>query len=258
MAKKKSRKKRRQRRSRAPLLLLCLVLIGAGGFALVNFGRTDSEPQSVEPNPEASSPSLPNADETPVSTDASVVNTVAPPVVVHSDTLGDVEFDQILDDWTPVDPPSIPPHSHEVLAEWVSNSRIQENLPDGIYWGYIHSTFDEEERGFNFDVVQGHFGADACREVFGDTEDSCWDDYGLTRASQGDQLYPAYLDDLLYTTANTFPDADGTLHNAFVSPSRLWELVDSGETVANYPIRTWYLLTVIEGKVVAAEGITTP
>jgi len=258
VAKKKSRKKRRQRRSRAPLLLLCLALIGAGGFALANLDRTEPTPQSIEPDPDTSTPREPSTDESPDTTDPVVVNTVAPPVVVHSDTLGDLEFDQIVDDWTPVDPPSIPPHSHEVLAEWVSNSRIQENLPDGIYWGYIHSTFDEEERGFNFDVVQVHFGAEACREVFGDTEDSCWDDYGLTRASQGDQLYPAYLDDLLYTTANTFPDADGTLHNAFVSPSRLWELVDSGETVTNYPIRGWYLLTVIEGKVVAAEGITTP
>jgi len=76
--------------------------------------------------------------------------------------------------------------------------------------------------------------------------------------ADGDQLYPAYLDEVLFSSVTLFPEADGTLRSAFVSPGRLWEIVNTNEEVADTPIRTWYLLTIIEGKVIAAEGIYTP
>lgn len=162
--------------------------------------------------------------------------TVSPPVSVHDDTVGDDTFDQVLEDWTPVEGPIVPERSAEVRAEWVENSRIQRDLPDGTYWGFLHSVFDEEDRGLNFDVVQV--------------------DGGLVRASDGDQLYPAYLDDLLYASVVIGDAEPGEVRNTYVSPTTLWSIANGESAPDDIEVRTWYVLTVIDGKVVAAEGAT--
>ena len=252
MAKKKSRK--RHQRSKAPLLLLLVLIAGGGGY----YWWSNQDSDSVSSTP-VDTTGAPTVTEPITAPDTSpTIDSVADPISVHSDTLGDVEFDQLLDDWTSVDPPTPPPHSAEIKSEWVVGNRIDVSLPDGLYWGYLQGVFDEDVRGFNFDVVQVHFGIEACREVFGNAEDACWDNYGITRVADGEQLYPAYLDDVLYSSVTLFPEADGTLRSAFVSPGRLWDIVNTNEEVADTPIRTWYLLTIIEGKVIAAEGIYTP
>jgi hypothetical protein len=137
-----------------------------------------------------------------------------------------------------VDAPSIPEVSADVRAEWVQNSRIQNNLPDGVYWGFLHSVFDEEERGFNFDVVQF--------------------DGGLVRESEGDQLYPAFIEDLLYASVVTDDSEPGEARNAYVSSETLWNLANGEQAPDGIDVRGWYLLTIIEGHVVAAEGAVTP
>jgi len=236
VAKKKSRRRRKQRRSKLPLLVILGAVLGVGGYLWFE----SREPETVAPAPdspiEQSTTDPAVASSSPVTTDGS--GTVAPPVTVHSDTLGDVEFDQVLDDWTAVDPPSVPERSAEVRAEWVANDRVQQNLPDGIYWGFLHSVIDEEERGVNFDVVQF--------------------DGELIRSSDGDQLYPAFLDDLLFASVSVGDDEPGEARNAYVSPSTLWNIADGEAAPEGIEVRAWYLLTIIDGRVIAAEGARPP
>lgn len=254
MAKKKSRKRRQ--RSKAPLLILLVLIAGGGGYYWWSNQDSDSDSVTSTPVDTTGAPAVTEPMSVPDTTPT--IDSVADPISVHSDTLGDVEFDQLLDDWTSVDPPTPPPHSAAIESEWVVGNRIDVSLPDGLYWGYLYGVIDEDVRGFTFDVAQVHFGIDACREALGDAEDACWDNYGITRVTDGDQLYPAFLEDLLFTSVTTFPEPSGTLRNQFVSPARLWEVVDTNEAVPEVLIQTWYLLTVIDGKVIAAEGIFTP
>ena len=144
----------------------------------------------------------------------------------------------MLDDWTPVDAPIVPERSAEVRAEWVTNSRIQRNLPDGTYWGFLHSVYDEEERGINFDVVQY--------------------DGEFIRSSDGDQLYPAFLEDLLYASVVTGDAEPGEARNAYLAPTTLWAIANGESAPADIEVRGWYLLTIVDGKVVGAEGVVTP
>lgn len=237
MATKKSGKRRKQRRSKLPFLVLVALVIGAGGY----YWYDSREPASIVPDPDSSMVGVP--DDTAVETagqssTGSANGTVAPPVAIDDDPFGDDTFDRVLDDWTAVEAPVVPERSAEVRAEWVTNSRIQDNLPDGTYWGFLHSVIDEEERGINFDVVQY--------------------DGGFIRSSDGDQLYPAFVEDLLYASVIAGDAEPGEVRNAYVSPSTLWSVANGDPAPDGIEIRGWYLLTVIDGKVVAAEGVVTP
>ena len=239
MAKKRSGKRRKQRRSKLPLLVIVALVIGAGGY----YWYDSREPASIIPDPDTSSVDVPDdtaVETTEQSSTGSANGTVAPPVAIGDNPFGDDAFDRVLDDWTAVEAPVVPERSAEVRADWVTNSRIQDNLPDGTYWGFLHSVIDEEERGFNFDVVQY--------------------DGGFIRSSDGDQLYPAFLDDLLYASVITGDAQPGEARNAYVSPSTLWSMATGEPTDApdDIEVRGWYLLTIIDGKVVAAEGVVIP
>ena len=85
-------------------------------------------------------------------------------------------------------------------------------------------------------------------------------DGGFIRSSDGDQLYPAFLDDLLYASVITGDAQPGEARNAYVSPSTLWSMATGEPTDApdDIEVRGWYLLTIIDGKVVAAEGVVIP
>lgn len=237
MAKKKSGKRRKQRRSKLPFLVIVALVIGAGGY----YWYDSREPASIVPDPDSSMVGVP--DDTAVETagqssTGSANGTVAPPVAIDDNPFGDDKLDQVVDDWTAVDAPVVPERSAEVRAEWVTNSRIQNNLPDGTYWGFLHSVIDEEERGINFDVVQY--------------------DGGFIRSSDGDQLYPAFVEDLLYASVITGDAEPGEVKNAYVSPTTLWSVANGDPAPEGIEVRGWYLLTVIDGKVVAAEGVVTP
>lgn len=237
MAKKKSGKRRKQRRSKLPFLVLVALVIGAGGY----YWYDSREPASIVPDPDSSMVGVPDdtaVESTGQSSTGSANGTVAPPVAIDDDPFGDDKLDQVVDDWTAVDAPVVPERSAEVRAEWVTNSRIQNNLPDGTYWGFLHSVIDEEERGINFDVVQY--------------------DGGFIRSSDGDQLYPAFVEDLLYASVITGDAEPGEVKNAYVSPTTLWSVANGDPAPEGIEVRGWYLLTVIDGKVVAAEGVVTP
>ena len=237
MAKKKSGKRRKQRRSKLPFLLLVALVIGAGGY----YWYDSREPASIVPDPDSSMVGVPDdtaVESTGQSSTGSTNGTVAPPVAIDDNPFGDDKLDQVVDDWTAVDAPVVPERSAEVRAEWVTNSRIQDNLPDGTYWGFLHSVIDEEERGINFDVVQY--------------------DGGFIRSSDGDQLYPAFVEDLLYASVITGDAEPGEVKNAYVSPTTLWSVANGDPAPEGIEVRGWYLLTVIDGKVVAAEGVVTP
>jgi len=217
--------------------LVTVCALGAGAY----YWNANREPETVTPAPDTSITGglVDGSEESidPPSTE-STNGTVAPPVTIENDPFGDGTFDQLLDDWTPVDAPIVPERSAEVRAEWVTNSRIQQNLPEGTYWGFLHSVFDEEERGINFDVVQY--------------------DGEFIRSSDGDQLYPAFLEDLLYASVVTGDAEPGDARNAYVAPTTLWAIANGDSAKADIEVRGWYLLTIVDGKVVGAEGVVTP
>lgn len=214
--------------------LLALMTVSAVGVGVYYwYDRREPESESIGLVTTTVAPNV-AADSTDAPTTGS--GTVSPPVSIHDDTVGDDTFDRVLEDWTVVDPPSVPERSAEVRAEWVTNSRIQQNLPDGTYWGFLHSVIDEEERGLNFDVVQY--------------------DGTFIRSSDGDQLYPAFVEDLLYASVVTGDGEPGDGRNAYVSPSTLWSVANGDSAPAGIDVRGWYLLTIVDGKVVAAEGVS--
>jgi len=217
------------------LVTVCALAAGAYHW------NSNREPEAIDPDPDTSITGD-SVDASEVSIDPpsteSTNGTVAPPVTIENDPFGDGTFDQLLDDWTPVDAPIVPERSAEVRAEWVTKSRIQRNLPDGTYWGFLHSVFDEEERGINFDVVQY--------------------DGEFIRSSDGDQLYPAFLEDLLYASVVTGDAEPGEARNAYVAPTTLWAIANGESAPADIEVRGWYLLTIVDGKVVGAEGVVTP
>ena len=215
--------------------LVALCALGAGAY----YWNENREPEAISPDPDTTiTGGAVDATEESTEAPSSDLGTVAPPVTIENDPLGDGTFDQLLDDWTPVEAPTIPDRSSEVRAEWVTNSRIQQNLPDGTYWGFLHSIFDEEERGINFDVIQY--------------------DGEFIRSSDGDQLYPAYLEDLLYTSVVTGDAEPGDTRNAYVAPTTLWAIANGDTVATDIEVRGWYLLTIIDGKVMAAEGAVAP
>lgn len=217
--------------------LVTVCALGVGAY----YWNANREPETVTPAPDTSITGglVDGSEESidPPST-GSTNGTVAPPVTIENDPFGDGTFDQLLDDWTPVDAPIVPERSAEVRTEWVTNSRIQQNLPEGTYWGFLHSVFDEEERGINFDVVQY--------------------DGGFIRSSDGDQLYPAFLEDLLYASVVTGDAEPGEARNAYVAPTTLWAIANGDSAKADIEVRGWYLLTIIDGRVIAAEGARPP
>lgn len=280
MAKRRRSSRRRRRSSRLPAILFAALVATGAGYLLVR--ASDDGTTGNSPIIGADSTAGPvNTDEdtsaggsdssTPPNTDASGPATdpsnLGKPVTVFSDALGDLDIDQVIDDWTNVDPPSIPGKTNEIKSSWVSNGRITVNLPDGYYWGTPVSTFDEEERGINFDIRQAYWG-DECTKKFGSGDDMCLNDYQVVE-SAGSQLYPSYLGDLLFVSLAVYGDAYSQ-SNLAVVPATFWSLLAAGQPVmvtvpngdpeppnvaiANSP----FLLTIVDGTIIAAEGVWIP
>ena len=280
MAKRRSSSRRRRRRkSHLPAILFAAVVATIAGYLLVRAsdeGTTGNEPTigitaTEAPTADTGGPSSDSEDSTSADDESSTALTdpsnLGKPIPIFSDELGDLAIDQVIDDWTPVDRPKVPARTAGVEPSWVKNGRITVNLPDGYYWGVPVSTFDENERGINFDIGQVFWG-DACTERFGVGDDTCLNDYQVVDTS-GAQLYPSFLGDLLFVSLAVYGDTY-TETNLAVVPATYWSLLAAGGPVtvtvpngepqppdvaiADSP----FLLTIVDGTIIAAEGIWIP
>jgi hypothetical protein len=286
-ARRRRRKRRSQSRSRLPAILFAALVATVAGYLVVRASDdtttgnapiigTDTSGPAAEPDTNdgdsgEDSPPSDNAGDGNT-TSATDPSNLGKPVPIFSDALGDLSIDQVIDDWTPVDRPKLPASTAAIDPKWVKSGRITVNLPDGYYWGVPVNTFDEDERGINFDIAQVFWG-DACYAKFGVGDDTCLNDYQVVDTA-GTQLYPSYLGDLLFVSfavyGNTFSES-----NVAVVPPTFWSLLAAGESnaeetvmvtipngepdppsvpIANSP----FLLTIVDGTIIAAEGIWIP
>lgn len=260
------RKRRKKKSSRLPLVLLVLLMAAVGGlvvFAANRSGDTSESPALIG-GTETSIPAESGSTDTATSL-SEPDGTVAPPVTVHIETDDTDHSDgAVLDDFTMVDPPVIPAISAVLKSSWFSKGVISSELPDGYYWGYIDSSSDEPERTVTFELRQVFWGSEACRAEFGDDPDACLDDYGSDPSLGG--LFEVPIANLIFVSLPTFGDpATGSFTSRSISPANWWPLVNGGQNTVAIPdeeteaiVLTPYLLTVIDGKVVAAEGIRVP
>lgn len=281
MAKRRSSRRRRRRSSsRLPAILFAALVATGAGYLLVRASDDGSSGNAPMIGVDASTPpstkggeSSSDGGESTASTDSTTetpstdASNLGKPVQVFSDTLGDLDIDQVIDDWTPVDGPQVPSKTAEIQSSWVKNGRITANLPDGYYWGIPVSTFDEDVRGINFDIRQVFWG-DECTKKFGVGDDTCLNDFQVL-ATAGTQLYPSYLEDLLYVSLAVY-GGEGTSNNVAVVPATYWSLLAAGSPVTvtiptgepeppNVAIAdSPFLLTIVGGTVIAAEGVWIP
>ena len=160
------------------------------------------------------------------------------PVTVHSDTLGDLDVDQVIDDWTGVDPPQLPEEISTAGSAALEGDYIADDLADGIYIGFLLGALDENEKGFVFDIH---------------------DSFEIVKPeNEGLHLYPAYLDSVLFVSLSTSGEA-----NSAISVSKYFELAKSNTADLQIPNTdllaivkgTPMLLTIVGGAVIAIEGI---
>ena len=240
---KKKRRKKKGTKARGPAIFLILMFVAAGVLLIAQIQKSpgsETTPIGIDSTTIAPGVDLSTA---PINTDASSTSGTDPsnlgnPVTVHSDTLGDLDVDQVIDDWTGVDSPQLPDTISQVDASTVENSYINGNLPDGFYVGYLVSVNDETEQGFTFNIRSS-------------TDETI-------PVTSGQQLYPAYVSSLIYVSLRTTSDA-----NTAISAAKYFELAQSN--IAEFVIPktdlsalvtgTYMLLTVIDGTVIAAEGI---
>ena len=160
------------------------------------------------------------------------------PVTVHSDTLGDLDVDQVIDDWTGVDPPQLPDEISTVGSATLEGDYIADDLADGMYVGYLVSALDENEQGFVFDI----------RDSLADVKPE----------NEGLRLYPAYLDSVLFVSLSTSSEA-----NSAISVAKYFELARSNTSelqIPNTDLSAFVtggpmLLTIVSGAIIAIEGL---
>ena len=182
----------------------------------------------------------------PINTDASGPSGTDPsnlgkPVIVHSDTLGDLDVDQVIDDWTGVEPPPIPAEISVVGSAALEGEYIADDLADGIYIGYLLGALDENEEGFVFDIRDSF-------EV-------------VKPENEGLKLYPAYLDSVLFVSLSTSGEA-----NSAISVAKYFELAKSDAKELQIPNADLsaivkgspMLLTIVGGEIIAIEGVDAP
>ncbi len=239
----KTRRKKKGTKARGPAIFLIVIFIAAG-LLLIN---------QVNQSPSSSTTPIAIGDTTivtgidvssaPINTDATNPSSTDPsnlgnPVVVHSDTLGDLDVDQVIDDWTGVDPPQVPAEVSSVESATLEGDYIADDLADGIYVGFLMNALDENEQGFVFDI----------RNSLADAK----------QVTKGLHLYPAYLDSVLFVSLATSGEA-----NSAISVSKYFELAlsntfdlqipntDLTATVMGCPM----LLTIVGGAIIAIEGV---
>lgn len=245
---KKRRKKKAQKshhKARGPAIFLISVFVAAGVLLIAQAQKsptTNTPPISIDTTTIAPGLDLGTA---PINTDAiaTVPSATDPsnlgnPVTVHSDTLGDLDVDQVIDDWTGVDPPQIPEEISTVGSAALEGDYIADDLADGIYIGFLLGALDENEEGFVFDIH---------------------DSFEIVKPeNEGLHLYPAYLDSVLFVSLSTSGEA-----NSAISVSKYFELAKSNTADLQIPNTdlsaivkgTPMLLTIVGGAIIAIEGI---
>ncbi len=240
------KRKKKQSSSKAPVIFLCLLIAAAGAFVFLQVtestsdtSSTDSSTPTTSPtNTEAPSQSVPVTTATPA-TDPS---NLGKPVTIYSDDLGDLEIDQVIDDWAQVDAPMIPENIAQVDPSLVEGDYITGDLPDGFYVGYFVSAIDENDQGFTFDI----------RNSINDP----------IPAPDGQQFYPALVDSLLFVSLPIIESEKNTA----MSAAKFFELANSGRVLVDIPTTNliaqitdaYMLLTIVDGAVIAIEGIHSP
>ena len=179
----------------------------------------------------------------PINTDASGSSGTDPsnlgkPVIVHSDTLGDLDVDQVIDDWTGVEPPPIPAEISLVGSAALEGEYIADDLADGIYIGYLLGALDENEEGFVFDIR---------------------DSFEIVKPeNEGLKLYAAFLNSVLFVSLSTSGEA-----NTAISVAKYFELAKSNTSELQIPntdlsaivTGSPVLLTIVGGAIIAIEGV---
>lgn len=242
---KKKRRKKKGNKARGPAVFLIFTFVAGGVLLIAQMQKSpgsDTTPIAFDTTTIAPGFDLSTA---PINTDAiaTVPSATDPsnlgnPVTVHSDTLGDLDVDQVIDDWTGVDPPQVPAEVSSVESATLEGDYIADDLADGIYVGFLMNALDENEQGFVFDIRNSL--ADA-RQV-----------------TKGLHLYPAYLDSVLFVSLATSGEA-----NSAISVSKYFELALSNTFDLQIPITDLtatvtgcpMLLTIVGGAIIAIEGV---
>ena len=161
------------------------------------------------------------------------IGSVAPPITISDEQIGDFADESQLPDFTPVDPPDVPASFGPLPATAVSTGRIDGDLSDGYYVGFVQGAFDD------------------------DGEYIAW-----RIGSPDGPTYPAFVSTMIFASVRV--DARRTDHpgSASLQPERFWQLLADGGSTQAIPesddvviLDGPYLLTVVEGSVIAAEGI---
>ena len=241
--KSKKRRKKKGTKARGPAIFLIVIFVAAGLLLINQIQKSpgsDTTPIGIDTTTIAPDIDISSA---PINTDATNTSGTDPsnlgnPVIVHSDTLGDLDVDQVIDDWTGVDPPQVPAEVSSVESATLEGDYIADDLADGIYVGFLTNALDENERGFVFDI----------RNSLADAK----------QVTKGLYLYPAYLDSVLFVSLATSGEA-----NSAISVSKYFELAlsntfdlqipntDLTATVMGCPM----LLTIVGGAIIAIEGV---
>ena len=194
--KSKKRRKKKGTKARGPAIFLIVIFVAAGLLLINQIQKSpgsDTTPIGIDTTTIAPDIDISSA---PINTDATNTSGTDPsnlgnPVIVHSDTLGDLDVDQVIDDWTGVDPPQVPAEVSSVESATLEGDYIADDLADGIYVGYLVSALDENEQGFVFDI----------RNSLADAK----------QVTKGLYLYPAYLDSVLFVSLATSGEANSAI-----------------------------------------------
>ena len=245
-AKSKKRRKKKGTKARGPAIFLILMFVAAGLLLINQVNQSPSSNTSPIAIGDTTIVSGVDVSSAPINTDASGSSGTDPsnlgqPVIVHSDTLGDLDVDQVIDDWTGVEPPQIPAEVSVVGSAALEGEYIADDLADGIYIGYLLGALDENEEGFVFDI----------RDSFEVVKP---EDEGL-------KLYPAYLDSVLFVSLSTSGEA-----NSAISVAKYFELAKSDAKELQIPNADLsaivkgspMLLTIVGGEIIAIEGVDAP
>jgi len=245
-AKSKKRRKKKGTKARGPAIFLILMFVAAGLLLINQVNQSPSSNTTPIAIGDTTIVSGVDVSSAPINTDASGPSGTDPsnlgkPVIVHSDTLGDLDVDQVIDDWTGVEPPQIPAEISVVGSAALEGEYIADDLADGIYIGYLLGALDENEEGFVFDI----------RDSFEVAKPE----------NEGLKLYPAYLDSVLFVSLSTSGEA-----NSAISVAKYFELAKSDAKELQIPNADLsaivkgspMLLTIIGGEIIAIEGVDAP
>ena len=242
-AKSKKRRKKKGTKARGPAIFLIIIFVAAGLLLINQVNQSPSSNTTPIAIGDTTIVSGVDVSSAPINTDVTDPSGTDPsnlgnPVVVHSDTLGDLDVDQVIDDWTGVEPPQIPAEISVVGSAALEGEYIADDLADGIYIGYLLGALDENEKGFVFDIR---------------------DSFEIVKPeNEGLKLYAAFLDSVLFVSLSTSGEA-----NSAISVAKYFELAKSNTSELQIPntdlsaivTGSPVLLTIVGGAIIAIEGV---